>query len=254
MSMSLMMGQGPFGHAPAGRFTIEFVRDGLMYVEPLPRRIRARIGGATVLDSTRAKLLHEHARLARYYVPRADVRWDLVGECAEDPPAGAPDLEDYVAFAWEAMDAWFEEDDEIIGHAIDPYHRVDVRASSREVRVSLGDTVLAQSTRGQALFETGLPTRWYLPSEDVVASLEPSELTSTCAYKGHANYLSLPGNAADENIAWFYTAPLHDAAAVKDHVAFFNERVDIAIDGEPQQRPRTPWSRPDWWQGTSEVR
>jgi uncharacterized protein (DUF427 family) len=248
------MGKGPFGHMPAGRFNVEVVREGLMYVEPLPRRISAKRGAKTVLDTTRAKLLHEHARLARYYVPRSDVCWELVGELAEEPPTEAPDLDGYVAFPWTAMDAWFEEDEEIIGHAIDPYHRVDVRASSRHVRVSLDGVILADSTSARSLFETGLPTRWYVPREDLIGQLEPSELTSTCAYKGHASYLSLPGQASGENIAWYYADPLHDAAAVKDFVAFFDERVDIEIDGKRQERPLTPWSHPGWWRGASEVR
>lgn len=252
--MTLTLGQGPFGHMPAGRFNVELSRDGLMYVEPLPRRIRATIGGETVLDSTRAKLLHEHAQMVRYYVPRADVRWDLVGQLAVVPPTGAPDLDGYVAFPWAAMDAWFEEDHQIVGHAIDPYHRVDVRASSRRIRISLDGALLAEGTRARALFESGLPTRWYLPREDVAAALEPAGLETTCAYKGHARYLSLPGGPAGENLAWFYTDPFHDAAHVKDHVAFFNERVDVDIDGERQERPRTPWAQPGWWHGPSDVR
>jgi uncharacterized protein (DUF427 family) len=247
------MGQGPFGHAPAGHFNVELAREGLMYVEPLARRISARIGDHTVLASTRAKLLHEHARLARYYVPREDVRWDLIGGLAEEPPATAPDLDGYVAFPWFAMDAWFEESEQIVGHAIDPYHRVDVRASSRRVRVSLDGVSLAQSARPQALFETGLPTRWYIPRGDLLVQLDPSELTSICAYKGVASYLSLPDSASGENIAWYYPQPLRDAVAVKDCVAFFDERVDLEIDGERQTRPVTPWSSAAWWKGSGAV-
>jgi uncharacterized protein (DUF427 family) len=148
------------------------------------------------------------------------------------------------------MDTWLEEDDEIVGHAIDPYHRVDVRDSSRHVRVSLGGEVLADSTRAKVIFETSLPPRWYVPPEDVIAELEPSDLQTTCAYKGVASYRSYAGASAEgENVAWFYPQPLENAARVVDHVAFFDERVDVDVDGKRQPRVSTPWSRPGWWRG-----
>lgn len=247
--MSLTMGTGPFGHEPAGRFNVELEPADIAYVEPSPRRVRAVRDGETVLDSTRAKMLHRHAHLARYFFPRADWRWELLdGLEPVLPPPGVPGLADHVTFAWADMDAWFEEDDEIVGHAIDPYHRVDVRASSRHVRVSLGGEVLADSTRTRVIFETGLPPRWYFPPEDVVAALEPSDLRSTCAYKGLASYRSYPaGGEAGENLAWFYPQPLENAARVADYVAFFDERIDLDVDGERWPRPRTPWDAPGWW-------
>jgi uncharacterized protein (DUF427 family) len=247
--MSLTMGSGPFGHEPAGRFNVELAPGEIAYVEPSPRRVRAVRNGETVLDSTRAKMLHRHAQLARYFFPREDWRWDLLDGLEPVPaPPGAPDLADHVTFAWGDMDAWFEEDDRIVGHAIDPYHRVDVRDSSRHVRVSLGGEVLAESTRTRVIFETGLPPRWYFPPEDVVAALEPGDLQSTCAYKGLAGYHSYPaGGEAGENVAWFYRQPLEDAARVIDYIAFFDERVDVDIDGERRPRPHTPWGAPGWW-------
>ena len=247
--MTLTMGSAPFGHLPAGQFNVDLPQRDIAYVAPSPRRIRAMLGGETVLDSTRAKMLHRHASLARYFFPRDDWRWELLGEL--EPvlaPSDVPGLDGYVTFAFDDMDAWFEEDDEIVGHAIDPFHRVDARQSSRHVRASLHGELLADSARARVIFETGLPPRWYFPPEDVVADLQPSELRTTCAYKGRASYRSLAAAGADgENIAWSYPDPLENAARVAGHVAFFDERVDLDVDGERQPRPPTPWSRLGWW-------
>jgi uncharacterized protein (DUF427 family) len=254
--MSLTVGSGPFGHHPAGRFNFEIPADEVLFVEPCPRWIRARLGGETVIDSRRAKLLHQTGALARYYVPRDDVRWDQLGDIEPvTPPAGAPGLDGHVTFAFDDLDTWLEEDFELIAHAIDPYHRVDVRATSRHVVVSVNGTKLAETRRAHALFETGLPTRWYVPREDVVADLEPSELRTQCAYKGVASYFSpRAGDELLENIAWTYPEPRHDALAVRDHVCFFNEVVDLDVDGEREERPETPWGQPGWWRSYSEVR
>lgn len=250
------MGSGPFGHRPAGRFNVEIPVGELMYVEPSPRRIRAVRGEETAIDSRRVRMLHRHGALARYFFPREDVRWDRLRDVEPVPaPAGAPDLDGYVSFAWDDLDAWFEEDERLISHAIDPYHRVDVRPTSRHVVVTAGDTVLADAPRAHALFETGLPTRWYLAREHVLAALEPSELQTACAYKGIASYFSVrAGDELLENVAWTYPQPRHDAAAVQDCICFFNEAVDLTIDGERQPRPETPWGRPGWWRGYGEAR
>ena len=247
--MSLTMGSGPFGHAPAGDFNLEIPAREMLFVDPSPRWIRGVRDGATVIDSRRMKMLHRHGSLARYFFPRDDVRWDALGGVEPvEPPAGAPGLDGYVAVPWDALDAWFEEDEQLIAHAIDPYHRVDVRRSSRHVVVSAGGVRLADTTEPRALFETGLPTRWYLPLEDVVAELEPSDLCTECAYKGVASYFSVrAGDALLENIAWTYVDPRHDAAGVRDLVCFFNEAVDVDVDGEREERPATPWGRPGWW-------
>lgn len=247
--MSLTMGSAPFGHRPAGRFNVEIPVTEVLFVDPSPRWIRAARGGETVIDSRRAKLLHQHGALARYYFPREDVRWERVGDVEPvEPPAGAPGLDGYVTFPWSAFDAWYEEDEQLVGHAIDPYHRVDVRPTSRHVVVSIDGTTVAETTQGRALFETGLPTRWYVPREDVQADLQPSELRTQCAYKGDASYFSVRvGDELVENAAWTYREPRHDAAPVRDFVCFFNEAVDLDIDGERQERPMTPWSQPGWW-------
>lgn len=254
--MSLTMGSGPFGHRPAGRFNVEIPAREVLFVDPSPRRVRAVRDGETVIDSRRVRMLHQHGVLARYFFPRADVRWDRLGDVAPvEPPAGAPMLEDHVTFAWDDLDAWFEEDEQLISHAIDPYHRVDVRRSSRHVAIAAGGAPLAESRAPHALFETGLPTRWYVPREHVLAELEPSTLETRCAYKGVAAYFTVrAGGERLENIAWTYREPRHDASAVRDLVCFFNEAVDLRIDGELQERPRTPWSQPGWWRRYEEVR
>jgi uncharacterized protein (DUF427 family) len=244
--MSLTMGSGPFGHRPEGRFNVAIDPAEVLFVDPSPRWIRGERGGETVVDSRRVKMLHQHGKLGRYYFPRDDISAEGI-ELVE-PPEGAPGLEGYVAIPWDALDAWFEEDEQLIAHAVDPYHRVDVRRSSRHVVISSGGVTLADSSRPAALFETGLPTRWYLPREDVVATLEPSELHTECAYKGVASYFSVQaGEELLENVAWTYPTPRHDAAGVRDAVCFFNEAVDLDIDGERQERPATPWGQPGWW-------
>jgi uncharacterized protein (DUF427 family) len=247
--MSLTMGTAPFGHRPAGRFNVDIpVRD-VLFVDPSPRWIHADRGGETVIDSRRAKLLHQQGTLARYYFPREDVRWERLADVEPVlPPSGAPGLDDHVAFAWDAFDAWFEEDEQLLSHAIDPYHRIDVRRTSRHVVVSADGALLADPRRARALFETGLPTRWYVPREDVAAELAPSDLHTECAYKGVASYFSARvGDDVLENIAWTYPDPRHDAGPVRDLVCFFNEAVDLDIDGERQERPETPWRQRGWW-------
>jgi uncharacterized protein (DUF427 family) len=254
--MSLTLGSGPFGHRPAGRFNVDIPVQDLLFVDPSPRWIRATRGGETVVDSRNAKLLHRHGSLARYFFPRDDVAWDRLGGVEPvQPPEGAPGLDDHVAFDWDDLDAWFEEDEQLISHAVDPYHRVDVRPSSRHVVVSANGVALAETRRSCALFETGLPTRWYVRREDVLVDLEPSKLGTECAYKGVASYWSVrAGEDLLENVAWTYRDPRHDATAIKDFVCFFNEAVDLDIDGERQERPQTPWGRPGWWHSYTEPR
>ncbi len=141
---------------------------------------------------------------------------------------------------FEAFDAWYEEDEPNIGHPRDPFHRIEVVHSSRHVRVERDGELVADSADPYLLFESMLPVRYYLRPEDVVSGvLGPSSTTSLCAYKGQASYRSMEG---DEDIAWSYTDPLREAAEVRDRIAFFNERVDLVVDGERHERPVTPWS------------
>ena len=129
----------------------------------------------------------------------------------------------------------------VVGHPRDPFHRIDVIRSSRHVKVTLDGETLAESYRPLALFETGLPTRWYLPREDVnMDRLQPSETRTTCAYKGHAAIFSSGGH---RDIAWTYAEPEREVEPIRDRIAFYNEFVDIELDGEPQERPASPFSR-----------
>ena len=155
-----------------------------------------------------------------------------------------PDLDGYVALAFDAFDEWWEEDVRNVGHPRDPFHRIDVLPSSRSVRLELDGQLLAESTRAVLLFETLLPVRFYLPPEDVAAETRPSATRSTCAYKGHASYLSpvVDGREVDD-LAWTYAQPLPEAADVAGRIAFFDERVDVVLDGVRRERPVTPWSR-----------
>jgi uncharacterized protein (DUF427 family) len=154
-----------------------------------------------------------------------------------------PDLAGYVLLDFPAFDGWTEEDEPIVGHPRDPFHRVDVLASSRHIRLELDGQVLAESSRPMLLFETMLPVRYYLPREDVSADLVPSDTHTYCAYKGRAAYWSASvGGRLVPDLAWTYLEPLTDASRVGNLVAFFNERVDVVLDGQRSERPITPWS------------
>jgi uncharacterized protein (DUF427 family) len=273
--MALTVGTGPFGTTPRGVFNFELPRrEGLIWFEDSPRRMRALFGGETVVDSRHPKLLHEHGCLPVYYFPEDEVRMDLLeltdhsthcpwkGEASywsvrvgdrvaenavwsyPDPTEEAPPLAGYLAFYWDRMDQWLEEDEEAVVHARDPYHRVDILRSSRHVKVSVNGEVVAETRRPLALFETGLPPRWYIPRDDVRTELlEDSDKRTGCAYKGFASYWSVrAGDELEEDLVWCYPDPTRDAERIKGYLAFFNERVDIEVDGEAQERPQTQWS------------
>jgi uncharacterized protein (DUF427 family) len=150
-----------------------------------------------------------------------------------------PDLADYVILEFNAFE-WREEDEPIVSHPHDPFSRIDVLRSSRHIRVESDGRLLAESTRPMLLFETLLPVRFYLPRDDVVARLDHSDTVSYCAYKGRASYYSVPDGPKD--VAWTYHEPLHDAEPVRDRICFFDERVDVIVDGDRRDRPITPWS------------
>lgn len=244
--------------------------------EPSPRRVRVVFGGATLVESTRVMLLLEAGRLPVFYFPQADVYaealertehttvsdfkgpatyWtvragDRVAENAawsyETPPPDGPDIAGYVAFYWNKMDAWYEEDERAFAHARDPYKLVDVRQSTRQVRVALGGVTVAETRRPKLLFETGLPVRYYLPLDDVrMDLLEPRATTSQCAYKGEASYWSARiGERVFQDIAWCYQEPLALVAPIAGLVCFFQERdAVLSVDGAVLERPQTQWSR-----------
>lgn len=156
-----------------------------------------------------------------------------------------PDLAGYVLLGWKSFTQWYEEDEPVVGHPHDPFDRIDCLRSSRRVTIGIDGQVLAESSRATWLFETPLPVRYYLPREDVAMDLlEPSPLRTVCAYKGHASYWSARvGDRVLPDVAWTYEQPLHDAVPVQGLVAFFTERLDLAIDGVAVPRPQTPWSR-----------
>jgi uncharacterized protein (DUF427 family) len=149
-------------------------------------------------------------------------------------------LSEYVIVDFDACDEWFEEDERNVGHPRDPFHRIEIVHSSRSVRVERDGELLAASTRPYLLLEAPLPVRYYLPPEDVSEGiLQPSATRTLCAYKGQATYWSLEN---EDDIAWSYPEPLREAAEVADRIAFFNERVDLVVNGTPLERPVTPWS------------
>lgn len=264
--MSLTAGAGPFSKRPTGQFNFEPSPPGsAIYWHEVPQRVRAVVGGETVVDSRRAKLLHETGHLPVYYFPLEDVRLDLLtptdtrthcpfkGEASyrsfgdvedlvweyEAPLESVSFIKGHVALYWKKVDAWFVEEEQVFGHARDPFHRIDVYPASQHVRVLLDGAVVADSTRALVLFETGLPPRYYLPTEDV-RELGPSDTVTRCAYKGEAMHFSAPGH---EDVAWTYLNPDRDAEPVRGLIAFYNERVDLELDGEIAERPVTQWSR-----------
>jgi uncharacterized protein (DUF427 family) len=233
--------------------------------------VRVKFGGEYIADSRRALLLIQYppAGLPTYFFPQADVRMDLLEPAAHDgvmtywtvsagdraaekvawghldPPPDLADLRGLITFQWDAMDGWYEEDEEVFVHARDPHKRVDVLASSRHVRVVIAGETVAETHRPCLLFETGLPTRYYIAREDVRTDLlEPTELSTRCPYKGIASYWSIRvGEHVAENGVWSYPDPIPECAKIKDRLCFYNERVDLYVDGELQARPRTMWSQ-----------
>ena len=233
---------------------------------PTPKRVRVMFGGKTVADSQHAALLFEQGHLPLYYLPKADIDMSLLsatekrthcprkgnavywsvqagGKEAEnavwsypEPLAGAETLADYMAFYWDKMDTWFEEDEPVHVHARNPYHRVDTRLSSRHIKVMHGGEVVAESSRPTLLFETDVTTRYYLPAVDVrLDLLTPSDTTSECPYKGDARYYSLKVGEHPQDLVWSYEKPLPEAFDVRDKLCFYSEKVDaFYVDGEKQ--------------------
>jgi uncharacterized protein (DUF427 family) len=156
---------------------------------------------------------------------------------------GDPALAGYVVLDFAGPDRWLEEDDEVAGHPRDPFHRVDIHASSRHVQVSLDGHVLAETFHPTLVFETLLPVRYYVPSDDVTADLRPSGTRTWCPYKGEASYWSVAvGDRVVPDLVWSYRVPLAEAGELGGCLAFFDERLDLVVDGVPRERPVTPWS------------
>jgi uncharacterized protein (DUF427 family) len=239
--------------------------DSPLLIQPAERRVRAFLGDTAVADSERVLLLLEPAHRPVYYFPRGDVRTDLMertakhtrcplkGEASywsihlgddrvvadaaweyEEPIPGAAPIAGHVAFYWDRMDAWFEEDDEVFVHPRDPYCRIDVLNSSRHVRIGIEGETVAETTRPRLLFETGLLTRYYIPRIDVrMDLLRPSATRTRCPYKGEASYWHVEtGGKRAEDIAWRYSPVLPEAVKIENLVCFYNERVELHVDGE----------------------
>lgn len=247
-------------------------------VEPSPRWVRVVLAGRTVAESKQPMLHVSYGRpirpgsrkpeLPTYFfasdgvdtsiLEPADVvdgrQWwhanleDRIVEYAAwsyaEPTGAVRDLAGHITFDWDQMDAWYEEAEEIYEHARDPQHRVDLITSTRQIEVAFNGQKLASSGRPRLLFETSLPTRYYLPAEDVNFDyLEPSSLVTRCPYKGIAKFWSVKDAGREgRNVAWSYPDPIAENPKIKDLVAFYNERVDITLDGKHLARPLTPWS------------
>jgi uncharacterized protein (DUF427 family) len=242
------------------------------HVEPAPRRVRVIHDGQVLVDTTRALYVWEWSNYPQYYVPRRDVAEDLLvtdgrteqssrgtsllygfaSAAAPAPPvarllqeAVRSELADTFRFDWDAMDAWFEEDEEVFVHPRNPYSRVDALRSTRSVRVELEGVVLAESAAPVMVFETGLPTRYYLDRTAVrFDHLVPSPTVTRCPYKGttSAYWSAEIGGTTHADVAWSYDFPTRQLTPVAGLVAFYDERVDTFVDGVRNERPRTHFS------------
>ena len=242
------------------------------HVEPVPRRIRATIDGRVVLDTLRARYVWEWPHYPQYYIPLEDIASDvLVDEDHEEHlrrgtarrfgvrradgvadgvahhfvKSGIEGVAGTVRIDWAALDAWFEEDEQVFVHPRDPYSRVDALRSGRAVEVSLGGVVLARSSSPVLVFETGLPTRYYLDRLDVdFTHLVPSDTVTECPYKGttSAYWSADVDGTVEADIAWAYDFPTRQLLPIAGLVAFYNEKVDLALDGVPLERPQTHFS------------
>ena len=262
--------------SPLTSETIAISHSSIADFEASQRWVRVKFGGDTIADSTRVMVLRRDNRLPAYCFPKDDVRMDLLEQtqhnsefapqgiatywnvrggdkisenaawCFLDPADGWQALKDYMIFEWGKMDAWFEEEEEVFVHLRDPYHRIDVLQSSRHLRIVFGDTTIAETHRPLLLFETGFPTRYYIPREDSrMDLLEPTDNQTRCPYKGIASsYWSIiVGDKVLENSVWSYPDPLPANHKIKDYLCFFNERVDaIYVNDELVPKPVTPWS------------
>jgi len=234
------------------------------------KRVRAFLDGELIADTRSPLLVWEIPYYPAYYIPADDVVADLVanGETTHSPSRGnaavldvkgarsvAPGaaaryddspieaLAGHVRFDWDAF-AWFEEDEPVFVHPRNPYARIDILGSSRHVRVEVDGVTVAESSQPRILFETGLPPRYYLPMTDVrMGLLRPSETQSHCPYKGTASYYSVEVDGKlTPDVVWYYTTPLPESQKVLGLACFYDEKVDVYLDGQLQERPKTPFA------------
>jgi uncharacterized protein (DUF427 family) len=258
--MGLSWQQGPLGRNPIGRFLVPGIPERVLYAEPLRRRLRAELGGRTVARSDNAVLLFEPGRYPVAYFPIGDfapgalrptdhrsthpelgeTAWFEVAGGTRDAARGAWQhvalphhaamLEGMVALAWRAMDGFYEEDDRILGHAADPYHRIDIRHTSRHLVVRAGDRVVADTASALVLYESGFAPRWYVARDDIVVdALTLNDVQTFCPYKGIASYYDIEGV---RNAAWSYRAPFDDMPMIGELVSFEPDRVEVTLDGQ----------------------
>ena len=209
--------------------------------EPCPRRVRAIHGGVVGVDTNEALYVWDIPYYPAWYVPNSAINHDVIPASAI---SAGQDIEGYSRIDWNGVDAWFEEDEEVFKHPRDPYHRVDVLNSSRHVRVFVDGELVADSKSPRLLFETNLPVRYYLPKLDVrMDLLTPTETSSICPYKGTAEYWSVNVNGTSQrDLVWGYRSPIPEAAKITGLVCFYNEKVDIEVDGEMLPRPSTQFA------------
>jgi len=257
--MGLAWQQGPLAGGSIGRFLLpDPLPQRLLFAEPLRRRMRVRLGDEWIADSENVILLHEPGRYPVAYFPKADVaiealeaservsehrdlgatKWYRVraGERVADRgawehtelPAHASELRDRVAFAWRAMDAFYEEDERIVGHAAYAYHRIDIRQTSRRLVVRSGEKIVADTTRPVVLYESGFAPRWYVPREDIdETQLEHVEGQTFCPYKGLADYYTIGEN---KRAAWSYLDAWPESGRVSGLVSFEPDKVEVWLD------------------------
>jgi uncharacterized protein (DUF427 family) len=245
----------------------------MVVIEPSVKRVRSFLAGQAVADTVRARLVWENPHYPAYYLPRGDVRMELLvpslrreprpfgdarffdvavgGRVARDAAWSFPDspideLRDLVRIEWDAMDAWFEEDEEVFVHPHDPHKRIDVLHGSRHVTVSVLGVQIAETRRPTLVFETGLPVRYYFAKPDVrLDLLTPIEKRTGCAYKGFATYwvYQQGDRIALHDVAWSYPFPLAECVKIAGMIGFYNETLDIHVDGVLQPKPITEFSR-----------
>jgi uncharacterized protein (DUF427 family) len=244
---------------------------GRVRTEPGQKRVRAYLGGRLVADSLRPLLVWEFPYYPVYYLPVEDVRAELIptgriehspsrgdaeiydvrvdgataaGAARRHPESPLEPLRDTVRLDWNAMDEWLEEDEPVYTHPRDPYTRVDILASSRHVRIEVDGVVVAESHQPRILFETHLPPRYYLPITDVrMELLRPSTTETHCPYKGMATYWTLDtGHGVHPDAVWIYRSPFAESQKIAGLACFYNEKVDLYLDGVLQERPRTHFS------------
>lgn len=245
---------------------------GRVRVEHGAKRVRAYLGGELVADTTRPLLVWEKPYYPTYYFPSSDVRTDLLeadGGVAHSPSRGdgrtftvraggkessraalryddSPfeELRDAIRLEWNAMDAWFEEDEQVFTHPRDPYSRVDILPSSRHVRVEVDGVTIAESAKPTLLFETGLPVRYYLPKTHVrMDLLTPTDTVTHCPYKGQSEYWSVrAGDKVHADLVWSYRTPLPESQKIAGLMGFYSEKIDLYVDGVLQDRPSTKFA------------